>query len=162
MWLILFGVAVGLLSGTLGIGGGVVVVPGLILLFGFTQLEAQGTSLAVLSLPICLAAAAVYYQNGHVRPAVVGLIALGFVVGAVVGAKLIAFAPEAALRFVFGGLLVYLGLTFVFATKSPHGAAALPAAIGSLFTVLAGLFWRRRRATVATLPPPNADFEYHI
>jgi uncharacterized membrane protein YfcA len=60
MLFVLFGVMVGLLSGVLGIGGGIVIVPGLVLLFGFSQLEAQGTSLAVLSLPICLAAAAVY------------------------------------------------------------------------------------------------------
>src|SRR5262245_29444741 len=55
--LFLFGIGVGVLSGLLGIGGGVVLVPGLVLLFGFSQSEAQGTSLAVLSLPILIAAA---------------------------------------------------------------------------------------------------------
>src|SRR5262245_56370989 len=50
--LILFGACIGVLSGMLGIGGGIILVPGLILLFGFTQQEAQGTSLAVLSIPI--------------------------------------------------------------------------------------------------------------
>ena len=59
-----FGIIVGLLSGMLGIGGGVVLVPGLILLFGFSQIEAQGTSLAVLSVPVVLFAALVYYQAG--------------------------------------------------------------------------------------------------
>jgi uncharacterized protein len=162
MWLVLFGTVVGILSGTLGIGGGVVLVPGLILLFGFSQLEAQGTSLAVLSLPICLAAAAVYFQNGHVRPSVVGLIAVGFVVGAVAGAKLTSFAPEAALRCAFGGLLLYLGFIMVAEVRAPHGAAALPAAIGAIFAMIGGRLWRRRRLAARSLPPPSADFEYHI
>ncbi|MFO0885446.1 MAG: TSUP family transporter [Pirellulales bacterium] len=79
-WLLLlvFGVVVGILSGLLGIGGGVVLVPGLILLFGFSQAEAQGTSLAVLIPPIGIFAALVYYQHGYVRLPVVSLIAVGF------------------------------------------------------------------------------------
>ena len=60
LFLALFGVAVGILSGLLGIGGGIVLVPGLMLLFGFSQPEAQGTSLAVLIPPIGLFAAMVY------------------------------------------------------------------------------------------------------
>lgn len=73
-----FGIGVGVLSGLLGIGGGVVLVPGLILLFGFSQAEAQGTSLAVLIPPIGIFAAIIYYQHGYVRLPVVGVIALGF------------------------------------------------------------------------------------
>lgn len=65
--LALVGVAVGVLSGWLGIGGGIVLVPGLMLLFGFSQPEAQGTSLAVLVPPIGLFAAIVCYQHGDVR-----------------------------------------------------------------------------------------------
>ena len=65
--LFLFGTCVGILSGLLGIGGGVVLVPGLILFFGFSQPEAQGTSLAVLIPPIGLFAALVYYKlNGWI------------------------------------------------------------------------------------------------
>lgn len=64
--LLAFGVCVGILGGLLGIGGGVVLVPGLILLFGFSQQEAQGTSLAVMIPPIGLFAAMVYYQHGDV------------------------------------------------------------------------------------------------
>lgn len=162
MWFVAFGIVVGLLSGTLGIGGGIVIVPGLMLLFGLTQLEAQGTSLAVLSLPICLAAAAIYYQNGHVRPMIVGLVAVGFVVGAVAGAKLIAYAPVAALRIAFGGLLLYLGLTFVFEGRVSHTAAALPAAAASLLATISARLWRRKHPAARHLPPPTSDFEYHI
>ena len=102
LFLALFGVVVGILSGLLGIGGGIVLVPGLMLLFGFSQPEAQGTSLAVLIPPIGLFAAMVYYQHGYVRLPVVGWIALGFVVGAFIGAKLVPSIPLSALRIAFG------------------------------------------------------------
>jgi uncharacterized membrane protein YfcA len=162
MWFVVFGIGVGMLSGALGIGGGIVIVPGLMLLFGLTQLEAQGTSLAVLSLPICLAAAAIYYQNGHVRPAIVGLIAVGFIVGAVAGAKLIDYAPVAALRVAFGCLLLYLGLRFVFEGRVSHTAAALPAAAAALIATISARVWRRNHPTARHLPAPSGDFEYHI
>lgn len=162
MWFVVFGIAVGLLSGTLGIGGGIVIVPGLMILFGLTQLEAQGTSLAVLSLPICLAAAAIYYQNGHVRPAIVGLVAVGFIVGAFAGAKLIDHVPVAAMRIAFGGLLLYLGLRFVFEGRVSHTAAALPAATAALLATISARIWRRKHPAPSHLPPPSSDFEYHI
>src|SRR4029079_12703277 len=60
VFLLLFGVAIGMASGLLGIGGGVLLVPGLVMLFGFSQAEAQGTSLSVLIPPIGIFAAMVY------------------------------------------------------------------------------------------------------
>ena len=65
--LFLFGVFIGVISGMLGIGGGIILVPGLMLLFGFTQQEAQGTSLAALIPPIGIFAAMVYWQHGFVK-----------------------------------------------------------------------------------------------
>ncbi|HZN36271.1 MAG TPA: TSUP family transporter, partial [Pirellulaceae bacterium] len=67
LYLFLFGVAIGIVSGLLGIGGGILLVPGLMLLFQFSQQEAQGTSLAVLIPPIGIFAALVYIQNGDVK-----------------------------------------------------------------------------------------------
>src|SRR4051812_13081127 len=96
-WLFLFGVAIGIVSGMLGIGGGVLLVPGLMLLFGFTQQQAQGTSLAVLIPPIGIFAALVYYRHGDVNLPQVGFIALGFVVGALLGALLVPYIPQAVL-----------------------------------------------------------------
>ena len=98
--LLLFGVAVGLISGLMGIGGGIVIVPGLMMLFGFSQTEAQGTSLAVLSVPVVLFAACVYYQNGNVQLHVVGKIVAGFAVGAYIGARLVTHVPVDVLRLV--------------------------------------------------------------
>ena len=65
--LFLFGLAVGVISGLFGIGGGIVLVPGLVMLFRFTQQEATGTSLAALVPPIGIFAALVYYENGFVK-----------------------------------------------------------------------------------------------
>ncbi len=76
--LFVFGIVIGLCSGLLGIGGGVLLVPGLVLLFGFSQQEAQGTSLAVLVPPIGLFAAIVYYHHGYLRLPAIGWVAAGF------------------------------------------------------------------------------------
>src|SRR5687768_7893067 len=85
VWLLAFGMAIGTVSGLLGIGGGILLIPGLMLLFGHSQQEAQGTSLAAMIPPIGLFAALVYYRAGHVQLPVAGMIALGFAVGAYFG-----------------------------------------------------------------------------
>ncbi len=87
--LVLLGVVVGLLSGMLGIGGGILLVPGLMLLFGFSQPQAQGTSLAVLVPPVGIFAAMVYYQHRFIQLNVVACVAAGFLLGAYLGAKLV-------------------------------------------------------------------------
>jgi len=158
--LLVFGVIVGLVSGMLGIGGGVILVPGLMLLFGFNQIEAQGTSLAVV--PVGIFAALVYYQSGFVRLPVVGMIALGFVAGAYLGAKLVPHLPVEALRLVFGGLLVYIGFVFVMGGHSAKPAFALPAGIAAAVTFLVGLLIRRYRVPPHPPEPPTAEREYFI
>jgi uncharacterized protein len=156
--LLAFGLAIGVVSGLLGIGGGVLLIPGLMLLFGFSQPEAQGTSLAVLALPIVLFAAVVYYQNGYVRPSVVGLIAAGFAVGAYLGAHLVPHVPSWLLRVTFGALLLYVGFLFVLTPAVGRSAAALPAGLAALVTWVFGIVLRRRRQ-----PTPGGDeVEYHI
>jgi uncharacterized membrane protein YfcA len=160
--LFLFGVGVGVLSGLLGIGGGVVLVPGLILLFGFSQAEAQGTSLAVLIPPIGIFAAMVYYQHGFVRLPVVGLIAVGFIIGGFFGAKLVPHVPLELLRMVFGVLLLYLGFAFVMSPRGQTAEAALPAGIATATSGLVAYLLRRRRRSKQSLPPPNDDRDYHI
>jgi uncharacterized protein len=159
--LFLFGACCGVVSGMLGIGGGVILVPGLMLLFGFTQPEAQGTSLAALCMPILAFAAAVYYKYGHVKLPVTGAVALGIMVGAYVGAQLINYVPQAGLRVAFGGLLLYLGMAFVFGPHLPRTAAALPAGV-TLVLVALGAWLRGKRAAVGKIAPPSEEMEYHI
>ena len=161
--LFLLGIGVGVLSGLLGIGGGVVLVPGLMLLFGFTQPEAQGTSLAVLIPPIGLFAALIYYQHGYVRLPVVGWIALGILIGAMAGAKLVPIIPPAGLRLIFGLLLLYLGFTFVMQPVLVTPTAALPSGVATLVTATAAFWLRRRTGRRPSRPrPPGDDVEYHI
>lgn len=163
LFLALFGVAVGILSGLLGIGGGIVLVPGLMLLFGFSQPEAQGTSLAVLIPPIGLFAAMVYYQHGYVRLPVVGWIALGFVVGAFIGAKLVPSIPLSALRIAFGLLLLYEGFTFVLGTSTTRKEVALPAGLATVTTAAVARFLGRKRdKDRPPSPRPDERTEYHI
>lgn len=161
-WLLLFGMAIGIASGLLGIGGGVLLIPGLILLFGFSQTEAQGTSLAVMIPPIGIFAAVVYYQHGFVRFPVVGLIAVGFMLGAYLGAKLVPHVSPTHLRLAFGILLLYLGFVFVLNPSGSRTGVALPAGIAAVVSVVVARFLRRRVAPKESLPPPGDDQGYHI
>jgi uncharacterized membrane protein YfcA len=77
--LIVVGLAAGVLSGILGIGGGLLIVPALIFLLGMSQKQAQGTSLAILLLPIGILAVIEYYRAGHIDLKMAGFVALGFV-----------------------------------------------------------------------------------
>jgi uncharacterized protein len=161
--LFLFGSAIGVMSGLLGIGGGIALVPGLMLLFGFSQQEAQGTSLAVLVPPIGIFAAMVYYQHGFVRLPVVGWVALGFVLGALAGAKLVPVVPPVALRVAFGLMLLYVGFMFVMTPLSLRPSSALPAGIATLAAFVGSRFFRRwRRPPKPELPRPSSEIEYHI
>lgn len=160
--LLTFGVGVGILGGMLGIGGGVVLVPGLILLFGFTQAEAQGTSLAVMIPPIGLFAAMVYYQHGFIRLPVVGLIALGFMIGALMGAKLVPHIPVSTLRIVFGFLLLYIGFAFILSPRGNAGQSALPAGIATVVSGAIAFVMRRPRPPKVPLDRPGDDLDYHI
>jgi len=103
---VVLGVVAGMASGLIGIGGGIVVVPCLIYIFGFPQHAAQGTTLAMLIPPIGLLATWAYYKQGYVNIPVAGLICLGFVLGGYFGAKLAIGFPEVILRKIFGVCLL--------------------------------------------------------
>jgi len=105
---ILIGLVAGIASGLIGIGGGIIVVPCLIYLFGFSQHAAQGTTLAMMIPPIGLLAAWAYYKNGHVNLPVAGLICLGFILGGYLGARFAVGLPEVILRRIFGVCLLVI------------------------------------------------------
>jgi uncharacterized membrane protein YfcA len=104
--LILLGLAAGALSGLTGVGGGIIIVPALVFFFGYSAHLAQGTTLALLVLPIGILAAWAYYQKGFVDIPAAAIIAASFVVGSVLGAKLGLGLSENALRKIFAVLLV--------------------------------------------------------
>jgi uncharacterized protein len=85
--LLLLGLFAGWLSGMVGIGGGIVIVPALVFFFAYSFRTAQGTSIAALAPPIGIMAAYVYYKQGNVDVKAAALIALGFLVGGFLGAK---------------------------------------------------------------------------
>ena len=112
--LILIGAISGIASGVFGIGGGVLVVPGLIYLAGFTQHRATGTSLAVLLPPIGLAATLEYYRHGNVDLRAAFIVAAMMFAGAGLGAMVAQRMSGPYLRLAFGIFLVALGISLVF------------------------------------------------
>lgn len=100
------GAAGGILSGFLGIGGGLMVVPALIYLCGFNQLTAQGTSLAVLLPPVGLLAFLQYYRNGHVNTSAGITICLTLFLGAWLGARLAQNTSPTLLRQSFAVFMI--------------------------------------------------------
>jgi uncharacterized membrane protein YfcA len=96
-----------MLSGFVGIGGGLVMVPAMVWLLGYSQHQAQGTSLAVLMLPVVFLAARELLQGwSHIDPKVVGVIATAFVVGGYFGGKWALALPVDQLRKIFGVILL--------------------------------------------------------
>ncbi|MGD8786517.1 MAG: sulfite exporter TauE/SafE family protein [Phycisphaerales bacterium] len=112
---LLLGLVTGIFSGLIGIGGAIIIIPSLILLFGLTQHMAQGTTLALMVPPIGLLAAWTYYKAGFVDLKIAGLICLGFFVGGFIGAKFATEIPEELLRKVFGAVLLLASLKMIFA-----------------------------------------------
>lgn len=106
--LLLTGLVAGLLSGLLGVGGGVVMVPLLVGVVGFSQHSAHATSLAAL-IAIASVGAAKFALEGSVDFAVAGLLAAGALVGAPLGAGLMARAKESTLKILFGALMIVVG-----------------------------------------------------
>jgi uncharacterized membrane protein YfcA len=108
--LILIGVCAGLLSGFVGVGGGMIIVPGLIYLLGKGQLEAQGTSLAVIMLPVGILGVMNYYKAGNVNINYALVIAIAFVVGSYFGSKYALKVPEHKIKVIFGFFLLYVAI----------------------------------------------------
>ena len=108
------GLVAGLLSGLIGIGGGVIIVPALVYVFGLTQHQAQGTTLALLVPPIGFLAAMEYFKAGYVDLKIAGLVCLGFFLGGLFGAKFAIELPEETLRRAFGVVLFVVAFRMVF------------------------------------------------
>ena len=107
---VILGLLAGVLSGLIGIGGGIIIIPALVYLFGLTQHQAQGTTLALMVPPIGLLAAFEYYRAGHVDLKIAGLICLGFFVGGLFGAKIAVGLSELLLKRIFGAVLLLVAL----------------------------------------------------
>lgn len=111
--LIAVGILAGFVAGGLGVGGGIIIVPALIFIFGFTQHHAQGTSLAVLLFPIGILAVWNYYKNGYVNFKFVFILVLAFVIGSYFGSLLSVHLPAKILKKTFGVLMLIAGIKMI-------------------------------------------------
>lgn len=112
---LLLGLFAGTFSGLIGIGGGTIIVPALVFLFGLTQHQAQGTTLALLVPPIGFLAAWTYYKEGYVDLKIASLICIGFFFGGLLGARVATKLSNIALERVFGVALLLISLKMIFA-----------------------------------------------
>ncbi|WP_081675067.1 sulfite exporter TauE/SafE family protein [Daejeonella oryzae] len=112
--LIIIGILAGVLSGLIGIGGGIIVIPALVFILGYSQQTAQGTTLAMMVPPIGLLAAFAYYKEGYVDIKSSAIICIGFVIGSYFGAKYAAGIPEIQLRKIFSIILILVALKMFF------------------------------------------------
>ena len=113
--LIVLGVTAGILSGLIGIGGGIIIIPALIFIFGFSQHQAQGTTLALLVPPIGILAAWTYYKQGYVDLHAALFICIGFLFGSLLGAKIATNISSIVLEKIFGVTLLLISLKMIFA-----------------------------------------------
>jgi hypothetical protein len=114
-WLaVLIGVVVGLVSGVVGIGGGILFVPALVCFFRLDQIKAQGTSLGALLAPVGILAFLEYYRKGHADLRIAILLAVGFLVGGFFGAMWAQGIPDLWLRRIFAGTLILVGGLLLF------------------------------------------------
>lgn len=112
--LLIIGVVAGVLSGIVGIGGGVIVIPALVFLLNYSQQTAQGTTLALMVPPIGLLAAWTYYKEGFVDIRAAAIICVGFIVGSYFGAKWATGISQEALKKIFSLILVLVAIKMFF------------------------------------------------
>ena len=112
--LIIIGLLAGILSGLVGVGGGIIMIPLLIMLLGLTQHQAQGTALFAMLPPIGILAAMNYFKQGYVKWEYAVVIALTFVIGGYLGSKLSLSLPPQTVRRVFGVVMLIGGIKLIF------------------------------------------------
>lgn len=156
--LLLVGITAGVLSGMFGIGGGIVIVPALTVLFGYELQNAVGTSLVVLIWPLSIFAVSAYYRAGLLDVLASVMLALGLVFGSFLGAEIALSLPEATMQRIYGVFLIYVGWRFLeprkllaerrnpIAPRAENSGDSVRAAwlpmltVGALAGVAAGLF----------------------
>lgn len=117
--LLILGLLAGFLSGSVGVGGGVIMVPLAIWFLGYSQHQAQGMSLAILAVPVTLLAAYTYHQNGlKINEGLdwryVPFIAIAFVIGGYFGSKLAISMNQQLLKKIFGIILIIVAIKMIF------------------------------------------------
>jgi len=115
--LAIIGLAAGILSGMIGIGGGIIIVPALVFVLGFTQQQAQGTSLGLLLLPVGILAVMNYYKQGYIDVKVVTIMCITFVAGGWLGSKIALSLPQETVKKIFAVILILVAFKMLFLDK---------------------------------------------
>ena len=115
--LAIIGLAAGILSGMIGIGGGIIIVPALVFILGFSQQQAQGTSLGLLLLPVGILAVMNYYKQGYIDIKVVAIMSVTFILGGWLGSKLSLSLPQETIKKIFAVLLIVVAAKMLFIDK---------------------------------------------
>ena len=114
LFLLLIGILAGVLSGLVGVGGGIIMVPLLVILLGFSQHQAQGTSLGALLPPVTLLAVLNYYKSGYINWKYALIIATAFIIGGYFGSKIAIAIDERLLKKLFGGVMLFAAIKMIF------------------------------------------------
>ena len=109
----MIGLTAGILSGLVGLGGGLVIIPAMVYFLGVDQRMAQGTSIALMLPPIGFLAAYNYYKAGQINIKYALIIAVMFFIGGYFGSKLSLSLPEATVKKVFAGVMILTALKMV-------------------------------------------------
>lgn len=112
--LVIVGLCAGFLSGLVGIGGGVIIVPALVLLLGFSQKLAQGTSLGILLLPVGILGVIQYYKQGYLNVNYVLIISAAFVLGSFLGGKLALSLSDEKMKKIFAIVMLLIAIKMLF------------------------------------------------
>lgn len=112
--LIVIGLAAGFVGGLVGVGGGIVVIPALVIFMGMSQGQAQGTNLAMMIPPIGILAAYNYWKNDMVNIKFALILAATFVIGGYLGSKVSVQLPQVTLRKVFSVMLILVAIKMFF------------------------------------------------
>ena len=115
--IIMVGIAAGILGGLVGVGGGIIIVPALVYFIGFSQKTAQGTSLGLIMLPVGILGVLQYYKQGHVDFKVVGILAVGFLIGSFFGSKVALSLSQETIKKLFAILMVLIAIKMLFFDK---------------------------------------------
>lgn len=113
LFLVLIGFSAGVLSGVLGVGGGVIMVPLLVLLLGFSQHQAQGTSLAALLPPVTILAVLNYYKAGYIHWKYALIISATFIIGGYLGSKIAIAIDQHLLKKIFGFIIIAVAVKMI-------------------------------------------------
>ena len=112
--LLVVGLAAGILSGIVGIGGGIVIVPALVYFLGFSQKMAQGTSLGILLLPIGVLGAFQFYKQGYIDVKVVAIISVAFIFGSYFGSKIALRLSQDNVKKIFALVMLLVAVKMLF------------------------------------------------